>query len=82
MVEEEQIPQAVGGHMRLIIGYNSIANEVLYSDSWGLGHEEKRMSLDDAWTMTNAQQLAADFLMAWVRTFLGLSFSGDSFQVR
>ena len=53
MVEEEQIPQAVGGHMRLIIGYNSIANEVLYSDSWGLGHEEKRMSLEDAWTMTN-----------------------------
>ena len=53
MVEEEQIPQAVGGHMRLIIGYNSIANEVLYSDSWGLGHEEKRMSIEDAWTMTN-----------------------------
>ena len=53
MIEEEQIPQAVGGHMRLIIGYNSIANEVLYSESWGFGHEEKRMPIDDAWTITN-----------------------------
>jgi hypothetical protein len=52
-VREKEIPQASGGHMRIIIGYNTATNEILYSDSWGRGHEEKRMSSDDAWTMTN-----------------------------
>ncbi len=28
-------------------------NEILYSDSWGYGHEEKRMSFEDAWTITS-----------------------------
>ena len=41
-----------GGHMRLIIGYNDRSGEVLYSDTWGRGHEQKRMSLDDAWAIT------------------------------
>ena len=39
--------------MRIIIGYNKTTDEVLYSDSWGNGHEEKRMQLDDAWTITD-----------------------------
>ncbi len=51
-VPEKGIPQNAGGHMRLIIGYNSKTNEILYSDSWGAGHELKRMPTDDAWTMT------------------------------
>lgn len=45
-------PKGSGGHMRLIIGYNAKTNEILYSDSWGFGHEMKRMPLADAWTMT------------------------------
>lgn len=53
LVKEKEIPQAAGGHMRLIIGYNSTTREILYSDSWGMGHEEKRMAADDAWTITN-----------------------------
>ncbi len=54
LVPEPQIPQASGGHMRLIIGYNSKTQEILYSDSWGAGHELKRMKADDAWTITSA----------------------------
>ncbi len=42
----------IGGHMRLIIGYNEKSGEIVYSDSWGLGHEIKRMPLADAWSMT------------------------------
>ena len=45
-------PKGFGGHMRLIIGYNARTNEIIYSDSWGMGHEKKRMPLADAWTMT------------------------------
>ena len=41
-----------GGHMRLIIGYNEKSDEILYSDSWGMGHELKRMPTGDAWTIT------------------------------
>ena len=43
---EKESPQAKGGHMRLIIGYNAETNEVLFSDSWGLGHGKKRLSLN------------------------------------
>ena len=42
-----------GGHMRLIIGYNEKTNEILYSDSWGIGHELKRMPLGDAWAISH-----------------------------
>ncbi len=49
---EEDIPQPSGGHMRLIIGYNEDTDELIYSDSWGAGHEEKRMKFDEAYTMT------------------------------
>jgi hypothetical protein len=41
-----------GGHMRLIIGYNEKSGEIIYSDSWGLGHESKRMPTGDAWSIT------------------------------
>jgi len=50
--EEPALPQAFGGHMRLIIGYNPESEEILYTDSWGRGHEMKRMSMADAWTIT------------------------------
>ncbi len=40
------------GHIRLIIGYNAKTQEVLYSDSWGTGHELKRLPIGEAWTMT------------------------------
>ena len=52
MVPEKGIPQTAGGHMRLIIGYNEKTQEILYTDSWGAGHELKRMPLASAWTIT------------------------------
>jgi len=52
IVPENPPVQGVGGHMRLIIGYNSDTNEILYTDSWGPGHELKRMSTGDAWAIT------------------------------
>ena len=51
-VPEPNIPQNAGGHMRLIIGYNTQKQEILFSDSWGAGHELKRMAAADAWTVT------------------------------
>ena len=55
MVPEKEInPQTAGGHMRLITGYDNATSEILYSDSWGAGHEEKRMGVEDAWTITNS----------------------------
>lgn len=41
--------QISGGHMRMIIGYNPNTNEVLFTDSWGAGHELKRMAAADAY---------------------------------
>jgi hypothetical protein len=52
VTEQPPLPQTSGGHMRLIIGYNEKSGEVLYSDSWGAGHEMKRMSLDHAFGIT------------------------------
>ncbi len=52
IVPEPNIPQGAGGHMRLIIGINTKTNELIFSDSWGAGHEKKRMPLDDAWSIT------------------------------
>lgn len=49
---EPDIPQAEGGHIRLIVGYNDKTEEILYSDSWGSRHVLKRMPLDWAFTMT------------------------------
>ena len=50
--EEKLTPQARGGHMRLIIGYDPGAHEIFYSDSWGMGHELKKMPVANAWTIT------------------------------
>ena len=55
-------PQAAGGHMRLIIGYverkdpktkKTEIKEILYTDSWGAGHELKRMPADWAFAITH-----------------------------
>ncbi|MFC1498322.1 C39 family peptidase [Verrucomicrobiota bacterium] len=51
-IEEKEIPQARGGHMRLIIGYNLKSKEIIYSDTWGSGHEFKKMSMEDVWCIT------------------------------
>ncbi len=53
-IPEPDIPQASGGHMRLIIGYNDAKKEIVYTDSWGAGHEYKRMAMDDAWAIADA----------------------------
>jgi len=49
---ERGIPQQGGGHMRLVIGYNPQTDEIIYTDSWGPGHEFKRMSAANAYTAT------------------------------
>lgn len=46
-------PQTAGGHMRMIIGYNDKTEEIIFSDSWGAGHEVKRMKMSHAY---NASQ--------------------------
>jgi hypothetical protein len=53
--EDSRELQDKGGHLRLIIGYNfkdPKKPEIIYTDSWGAGHEHKRMSLDDAFFIT------------------------------
>lgn len=45
--------QTSGGHMRMIIGYNKAKKQILFSDSWGAGHELKRMDADDACQATH-----------------------------
>jgi hypothetical protein len=52
IVNEKGLPQAGGGHMRIVSGYNKDKKEIEYSDSWGKGHEGKKMPMDDAWTIT------------------------------
>ncbi len=42
-----------GGHMRMIIGYNAKTSMIIYSDTWGAGHEKKYMKTADAYTMTD-----------------------------
>jgi len=41
--------QTGGGHMRMIIGYNDATRRIIFTDSWGAGHEMKRMTMDDAY---------------------------------
>ena len=52
LLPEPEIPQASGGHMRLIIGYNLKTSEILYTDSWGAEHALKRMPVANAFAMT------------------------------
>ena len=49
---EPESPQSRGGHIRLIIGYNDRKKEILYTDTWGAGHELKRMPAEWAWTIS------------------------------
>lgn len=58
--EEPPLPgagQTSGGHMRMIIGYNEQRGDVLFSDSWGAGHELKRMNAADAFRATSGLYL-------------------------
>ncbi len=50
--EPELSPYSKGGHLRLIIGYNDKAQEILFSDPWGIGHELKRMKIEEAYAIT------------------------------
>lgn len=53
IVPEPNLPrQARGGHMRLIIGYHPEESEVFYTDTWGAGHERKRMDSRSALAIT------------------------------
>jgi hypothetical protein len=54
MFKEPSIPQTRGGHMRLIIGYNPKTDEVVYTDSWGKGHEYKKMPMAQAYACSMA----------------------------
>ncbi|MBK1789653.1 C39 family peptidase [Persicirhabdus sediminis] len=45
-------PQTQGGHMRIIIGYNDDQEKIIFSDSWGAGHEFKTMKMRDAYHAT------------------------------
>jgi hypothetical protein len=54
IVPEPEIPQASGGHMRLIIGYNEVTEEIYYSDTWGAGHEKKTMDMISAFWVSAA----------------------------
>lgn len=45
-------PYSHGGHLRLITGINRSTSEILYSDPWGPGHNNKRMPLNDAFAIT------------------------------
>jgi len=45
--------QTSGGHMRMIIGYNTKASQLIFSDSWGAGHEFKTMDANDAYRATH-----------------------------
>ena len=55
---EPDVPQADGGHMRLIIGYRlddkKKLTHIIYSDSWGKGHEKKEKAADEAFAVTCA----------------------------
>jgi len=45
--------QISGGHMRMIIGHNQAKNQLIFTDSWGAGHEMKRMSQTAALPVTS-----------------------------
>jgi hypothetical protein len=47
-----------GGHMRLIVGYDAAKKTILYTDSWGPGHELKEMPIEQAFAITSALFIA------------------------
>lgn len=55
--EPVPLPQARGGHMRLIIGYNAKKRTVIYTDSWGAGHERKEIDAAEALSMTTGRTI-------------------------
>ena len=50
--EPKLLAQGGGGHMRTIIGYNDKKEHLIFSDSWGEGHEFKTMNMNDAFKAT------------------------------
>jgi hypothetical protein len=52
--EPPNAAQGGGGHMRLIIGANTKTGDLLFTDSWGAGHELKRMKMEDAFRASMA----------------------------
>ena len=50
--EPDLNPQAAGGHMRIITGYNDKDQSIIFSDSWGAGHERKRMKMSEGYQAT------------------------------
>lgn len=55
--EQVALPQSRGGHMRMIIGYNPKARTVIYTDSWGAGHERKQIGAAEALSMTTGRYI-------------------------
>lgn len=51
--EPPLLEQTAGGHMRMIIGYNHETDRIIFSDSWGAGHEFKTMNASDAYRATS-----------------------------
>ena len=45
-------PQTSGGHMRMIIGYNDETERIIFTDSWGAGHEFKTIGSKDIYKVT------------------------------
>lgn len=39
--------------MRMIIGYNDQTERLIFTDSWGAGHEMKRMTYENAFRATH-----------------------------
>lgn len=44
--------QTEGGHMRMIIGFDEANQKIVFSDSWGSGHEFKTMAKKDVYKAT------------------------------
>lgn len=55
--EQVSLPQSRGGHMRMIIGYNAKERTVVYTDSWGAGHERKVIDAAEALSMTTGRYI-------------------------
>jgi hypothetical protein len=51
--EPSTAQQSGGGHMRMIIGYNDKTERIIFSDSWGAGHEFKTMDAHDVYLATD-----------------------------
>ena len=51
---DEQAKQQNGFHARINNGYNERKGEIIFTDSWGPGHEKKSMKTEEAWATTMA----------------------------